>query len=301
MDLPSIGAVVPTLHRPDLLKRCVQALLQDPGLSQVHICIDGPDENSRRVADVLAESDPRVTRVQPGARQGRMQARQNGVEACGTDLVLLVDDDVIATSHLATNHALRHSHGPRRVVMGYMGIPAPTNVYERIYSREYESTFEKLLDSGDVLRHLWGGNISLARSDALEIGLVSPGFEDCYFEDRDFGLRCAAAGLTGVLAPEATADHHHHRNARRFVAEATAMGKGMRLVHERHPNELGTLPNDHFVTTAPRSARPLVRLLGHLPTSLCVAALETCSPSDRLLDASARLVRRAKQHAGPRA
>lgn len=279
------------------MDRCVRALLADPQLGEVIICIDGPDPASARVADVLAEQDARVVRLMPPQHQGRMQARQNGAEAATGEVLLLVDDDVIATSPLASLHAAAHREQEGLVVVGYMGLSGAQTVFEQLYAHEYDATFAKLAGATEPLDGLWGGNVSLRRADALRVGLISPGFEDCYFEDKDFGLRCKVAGLHGVVLPGATADHIHRRDTARFVEEAMAMGRGMRLLHERHP-ELGALSARHFVETAPRPARPLVALLSHLSPSFNGRLASVTGVVPAVQRPTARIVRRALQHRG---
>ncbi len=107
-------------------------------------------------------------------------------------------------------------------------------------------------DPSQILEHLWGGHVSLRRDDCLRVGLS--GFAPrSRHADRDFGIRCKAAGLEGVFDRTLTASHLHERTMDQFLLEAHMHARGNWWLHQSHP-ELGTLGSHEFTEHLPRPA-----------------------------------------------
>jgi hypothetical protein len=170
--------------------------------------------------------------------------------------VLLLDDDVRPQTGLAGGHAAHHVT-PGLVVVGYMPVaaakapdsaPVPDALYRQEYARRI-ADYER--DPDTVLRHLWGGNISMRREDALRVGLVSTSFRGRRHEDRDLGLRCLEAGLTGVFDRSLAARHEYRRSDREFLEDARAQGAERVLLHHAHRDLLGSLDPGVFSADLP--------------------------------------------------
>jgi glycosyltransferase involved in cell wall biosynthesis len=260
---PTVSVVIPTYRRRHVLPIVLAPLLADPAASEIVVVVDGSRDGSRELLDDMATRDPRLKPYSIENR-GKEGARQAGVERARGDVVLLLDDDVLATSDLVAGHARHHAEREGLVVLGYMPVKLPdrrgpgsgaTFLYAGEYetrSREYEA------DPALVLRKLWGGNMSLRRLDALRVGLRSPDYTAGYHQDREFGLRCLAAGLEGRFDRALAAVHLHERSVDAFVRDARAQGRGLRELHELHPAELGPLDEGRYVAGLPRPLRAWV-------------------------------------------
>ena len=77
-------------------------------------------------------------------------------------------------------------------------------------------------DPESAVRELWGGNFSMRRADCLAIGMTNPGFTEHYHADRDFGIRCLEAGLTGMFDRALAATHLHERTLEAFIRDVLA-------------------------------------------------------------------------------
>jgi glycosyltransferase involved in cell wall biosynthesis len=255
----TVSVVVPTAGRSRRL-RAVAAAALDGGALEVVIVDD-----RRTVAGPaldLPDGDPRV-RVVPGPRTGPGPARQAGAEAARGDVVLLLDDDVVPEPGLAAGHAARHGAGTALVVVGTMpvdlgpGEPRP-RFPRALYAADYaRRTARWRADAADVLEHLWTGNVSLRRADALAVGLASPDYRGYRHEDRELGLRCRAAGLRGVYAPELRAAHRYERAPAAFFADARAQGAEQAQLARLHPD--AEVASD-LLAGVPAALRPLLAL-----------------------------------------
>jgi GT2 family glycosyltransferase len=293
------------------LRRILPPLLESP-VAEVVIVVDGSRDGSLEFLVDLAAADDRLKPVFV-EQQGPSAARQLGVEHATGDLVLLLDDDVLVSPGLVEGHARRHAAAKGVVVLGYTPTVTPPrrrpgDVAVFLYARDYERGFSALRrDPALVLRTLWGANVSLRRSDCLRVGLQSPAFPERYHEDREFGLRCLKAGLTGVFDPKLKADHLYTRSVDGFLADARAQGSGVYLVHKLHTDVLGALAPDAFEEGLPSPARIVVRAgrYEHLRTVTVAVlrALLSGAGHARLFSLEtilAQLLRRIEQQYGAR-
>ena len=116
-DLPTASVVVPTHGRAELLPVILAPLLRDPATSEVVAVADGDEER-------LATRHPKlVAHRTDGA--GESGARQAGVDRAGGEVVVLLDDDVVARDRLVTGHARAHAGRRDAVVLGYMPVAGP--------------------------------------------------------------------------------------------------------------------------------------------------------------------------------
>lgn len=303
-DLPTLSVVIPTVGRRDTLAAVVTPLMSDPHVNEVVVVVDGIANDS---IVWLREQATRSDRIVPVFRSntgGVGIARAEGAAKAKGDVVLFVDDDVIAEPGLALGHLRHHAERLNLVVMGYMPVSVPEHrrpgqFATLLYAQEYERLCDLLEKGQDVLQSLWGGNFSLRRHDALRVGVVSPGFEAGYHEDQDFGLRCREAGLEGIFDRNLRAEHRHVRNVGGFVRDARSQGYGVSLLRERH-SDVFAGKRRTFEEKLPTPAALLVRA-GAGPSAVARAASGLLSGvvkgagslrAFRLETASARLLRR---------
>ena len=264
-DLPSISVVVPTYNRGHALEAILRPLIDDPTARELIVVIDGSTDHSLQVVQALAGRDSRV-RALPIANSGEMAAREAGARTADSEIVLFLDDDVLAEPGLVAGHAARHARGGADVVLGYMPVelaarPSPDDFATRIYAREYEGrcrVYEE--DQVSVLRELWAGNFSMRREACLAVGMPNPRYTARYHPDRDFGLRCLEAGLTGVFDSSLRARHLHSRALPAFVRDARSQGAARVLMQELHAGRVPAVTGAEFERGLPAPAAHLVRL-----------------------------------------
>jgi glycosyltransferase involved in cell wall biosynthesis len=262
--LPSVSVVIPSLNGARRLRTVVTPLVADAAATEVIVVVDGSTDGSLQLLEALARQDPRVRAIETSGI-GANAARQRGLEAAQGDVVLFLDDDIVADPGLVSGHARRHLVREGVVILGYTPVKLdPTRkrgeVARYLYARDYEQAFAEIAtDPNTVLRHLWGANVSLRRTDALRVGLWNEEAPVRYHEDRDFGLRCLRAGLVGEFDRSLHAVHLYSRDTRGFLADARAQGEGRALIHRAHRDIVGPLPEDAFLERLPRPLAAFVR------------------------------------------
>lgn len=267
----------------------VEPLLDQPGLHELVMAVDGSQDGSVEWLHARRESDERLVVVDLPNR-GAGATRQAGIEAASGEVVLLLDDDVIAAPGLVAGHSAHHARLEAKLVLGYMPnrwshLPAGRRGIAYIYRRAYElhcSQFAE--DPRSVLHGFWGGNFSMPRSDFLRVGMEGLAVKRGQ-DDRDFGLRCAQASIRGVYDPNLRAEHLYERDLPAFRRDCRVQGVSRRLLHDAHREVLGPglaeRPATSHVADAvgmglPAPLRRLWRLLAREPLfAWSTAALET--------------------------
>jgi glycosyltransferase involved in cell wall biosynthesis len=308
-----VSVVLPTHGRAALLPVVIPPLLDDHSTHEVIVVVDGSPDDSLGVLTAMAARDPRLRPV-AADKIGKARARQAGIERATGDVVLLLDDDVLAAPGLVSGHWAHHASGDIAglVVVGYMPVRVPDRrlpgeVATRLYAHEYEQAvrgYER--DPGSILPGLWGGNVSLPREDCLRVGVVAPGAPDLTrHDDMDFGIRCARAGLRGVFDRSLAARHLHDRSLDGFAREAREQGFQRHRLHRKYPEALGPLEPHAFESGLPAPAVAVMRATRRPGAARAVSgalgAVASRAGSARawgIETVSAKLLRRVEQQRG---
>jgi glycosyltransferase involved in cell wall biosynthesis len=206
----------------------ISPLLDDPTTGEIVVVIDGAVDDTFEFLTVWSRSEPRIRAIYQ-ENSGEVLARRRGIDEAKFDLVLLIDDDVEAGPGLVTGHARLHSGRDHLVVLGYMPVILSSRrkagqAATILYAQEYEKIcklYEE--DHTEIFRHLWGGNMSIRRADALGVGGENEVRLD-YHANLRFGLQCESAGLTAVFHRSLASRHWHERSLRKFAVDAGRSG-----------------------------------------------------------------------------
>lgn len=261
--LPSVSVLIPTYRYASGITRTLRAVLADPAATEVLVVVDGCADGTLEVLEHLREEDRRVVPV-PVAHVGKSGALAAGLALAAGDVTLLLDQDVVAGPGLVTGHARHHRDGEHLVVVGYMPTVPDTAtrrvaLLSALYGAEYEEQCRRYeADASNVLRALWGGNVSLRTDDCRRVGV-----DFAYFghEDQELGLRCLEAGLAGRFDRNLYAEHRHSRDAASFLWYSKLQGASRCQLHRAHGALLGPFDPDAVLDGMPWPARMLARSL----------------------------------------
>jgi GT2 family glycosyltransferase len=265
----NLSVVVPTHHRRALLPTILAPLLSDGAIGEVVVVVDGSDDGSIEWLRERAESAPSLVAVLRQSAGGAQVARADGFGRSVGDVVLFLDDDVLASPGLAAGHLAHHTEREGLVVVGYMPVRLPSvrrggQFPTYLYANEYEKQCEQYdRDPSGILRDLWWGNVSMRRGDVERVGMTDPAVGPIYHEDKDFGIRCAKAGLHGAFDRSLAATHLHERDLDGFLRDARSQGVGRMVLQHRHPEVTGEPDIAQFEAGLPQPAALLVRAAGH--------------------------------------
>jgi GT2 family glycosyltransferase len=240
--LPSVSVVVPTYRRRHDLPRFLDAILRQPA-AEVVMAVDGSPDGSVEYLRERARSDERIV-VLDLPHGGAGAARQAGLETATSDVVLLLDDDVIASPGLVEMHARHHVALEPKLVLGYMpndwrAVAPDRRAIAWVYRYWYEIHCERYAAEPDfILTNLWGGNLSMPREPMLRVGFRRLGVPRGQ-DDRDFGLRCLKGGVRATFDRALHGVHLYDRSMPDFRADSRLQGECRRLLRVAHPDLLG--------------------------------------------------------------
>lgn len=246
-NLPRLSVVAPTFGRASALPAFVAPLLGDPALDELVIAVDGSDDGSVEWLARRGKDDSRL-RYLDLPNRGAGPARQAGIDAATGEVILLLDDDVIAAPGLAAGHLRHHADLESKLVIGYMpnewhAVGEGRRGIAAIYRRAYELHCAGFRDDpAFVLHGFWGGNFSMPRRDFLDIGVVGLDVARGQ-DDREFGLRCARAGVRPVFDESLRGEHLYDRDLRSFRRDCRLQGESRQMIHRAHPDLVGETLN----------------------------------------------------------
>jgi glycosyltransferase involved in cell wall biosynthesis len=122
-----ITVVIPTYRRPQLLNRCIEALLMqrfDKTQYEIVVVSDGPDAETQTLVNKWAGYDhPAVCFLPLPEKQGPAAARNKGWQNATGDIIAFTDDDCIPDSHWLSEIAKHCKRDDPLAITGKVIVP----------------------------------------------------------------------------------------------------------------------------------------------------------------------------------
>ena len=254
-----VSVVVPTYNRCGLLERTLPALLQEAvaaGGVEVLVVVDGSRDGTLEMLRRFS-SHP-LLRVISQENRGLAAARNRGVDAASSEVILFLDDDMILKHGSISAHREAHADGRERVVFGGLALAAGlrhsflkqgieiwgSQVEERLSAPGYEFRFDDC--------HF--GHASMSRRLLLSAGGFDESFVRYGNEDYDLGWRLIQAGAEMRYLSSAVADQIYDKTLYRWLRDCECVGMADRDLAGKHPS----LKRDLRFDSVPR--HPLKRV-----------------------------------------
>jgi glycosyltransferase involved in cell wall biosynthesis len=182
-----VSVVVPTFHRPDLLRRCLDGLLvQRMPADEFEIIVvdDGhDDETCALVESIAAHCMPRLRYLRPAVGKGPAVARNAGWRAAEAPLVAFTDDDTIPQPGWLQNgeHAMRE-HLAWSALCGRVHVPLDPASRAR-------PTDHELMTMGLETAEFVTANAFVRRDALVAVQGFDEDFKRAWREDSDLQFR----------------------------------------------------------------------------------------------------------------
>jgi glycosyltransferase involved in cell wall biosynthesis len=227
-----LSVVVPTYNRAPILARCLDALAaQDPAPDEVVVVDDGSIDDTPAVV----ESHDWVKAVRQ-ENAGRAAAKNAGVDAARGDVVLFLDDDVIATPGLIHLHAEHHRVRAdlHEALLGHVTWAPEVEVTRHMHWLEHGGPlfhYDEIDDRENVSwKMLYTANVSLKREFLEPFDTALP-----IFEDSELAYRLSKRGLKLRYDPEALGWHLREETPERTEKRMREVGAAAARLHAKWP------------------------------------------------------------------
>ena len=230
------SVVVTTWKRPILLRSTLDSLMCQsyPSLEVVVVC-DGDDEDVRAIAQDFRGHVPVVWIFHPENR-GLPAARNTGAREARGDIVLFLDDDVLADPELIAVHMQHHQNvtAGRRIAVCSQTIEDRHTELRSYVDRCLHDAWKRTLDGfhaalgepgvssvGEAIEEIvWFGlNCSIRRDLFIGIGGFNE-FLRASDEEMDLGLRLHLAGIEIVFEPRRLLTHKNSKELKAYFQNA---------------------------------------------------------------------------------
>lgn len=226
---PLVSVVIPTYNRCERLAKVLTALAAQEGAVSFEVVVvsDGSTDGTDEYLAFGRVPLPIIAARQPN--QGPAAARNRGIDLASGDIVLFIDDDVVAAPQLLARHAAGHCAAEHDdlVVIGPMLNPAdfemsPWVRYEQaMLQKQYDAMIAG--EWAPTARQFYTGNASIRRAHLLAVGGFDPQFRR--LEDVELAYRLDDRGLRWSFDPEAVGWHYAERSFDAWLATARAYGR----------------------------------------------------------------------------
>lgn len=210
-DHPVISIVIPTCHRPELLRKNLSLLV--PQTADLHSLVEiivTDDSRNSETKEMITTEFISVNWTE-GPRRGPAANRNHGAEQANGDHFIFLDDDVLPDrTFLLAYEAAFPSSGQDNKLLAYEGATIrqkdpPSLLWEAPHN-----------PSGD---YLISCNLGMSRSTFDAVGRFDERYPHAAFEDTEFAARFRLKGGQGVFLPQARVIHPLRRRpgARRLA------------------------------------------------------------------------------------
>ena len=271
-----ISVVLPTYHRPELLERCLRALLAQtlaPDRFEILVVDDGHDDATREQWQAIAarQPAPRIRYLRASSGRGPAVARNFGWRQASAALVAFTDDDTQpAPDWLEQGLAVMRLRRDWVAAAGRVQVPCAGDARGR-------PTDHELMTRGLETAEFVTANAFVRREALQRIDGFDERFRRAWREDSDLQFRLQALGPVG-RAEQAVVCH---------PVRPEAWGVSLRqqrnvffdaLLHRKHPQLYrrrvrAVPPWDYYAVVALTLVVPVLALAGAVGAAAVALAL----------------------------
>ena len=234
-----VSVVIPTLNRAELVAATIdrienQTVSRD--LYQVLVIDNASTDNTAEVLVQKTATYPNL-KVFNQHKKGAAATRNIGIREAEGEVVLFIDDDILAEPNLIEAHLNYHREHPGASIIGAVTAP---------WEKATEPFLRYLRDKGILnpysiacgamdFSYYHTGNVSTPRKFLRDAGFFNEEFRVYGMEDIELGYRLEKAGCRMVPGPHAKALHQYSPTYRQFLDRCEQAGYSLGTMIELHP------------------------------------------------------------------
>jgi glycosyltransferase involved in cell wall biosynthesis len=235
------SVIVSTFERRDVVLRTVATLLaQDcPAAGyEVIVVVDGSTDGTAAALRALPLGGR--LRVIEQQNRGLAGARNTGIRAAASDLLIFLDDDMTCEPALVREHVAAHAQSDALVGLGaiYVAQDNPPNLSAEYFNAGLGGAYLRQRDQPNQPwpEDTWSfANTSVRRDLLLQVGLFDERFR--MREDAEIGVRLLVAGAHRGFLGGAIAYQSCVKSVNDLVRDSEAFAESDALFMRTHPNK----------------------------------------------------------------
>jgi len=235
-----ISVIISTYNRKEILKRSLEAIFQQnfPSFSyEVIVVVDGSTDGTEQLLKGLHPLC--LFRYILQENLGLAAARNRGAREAKGEILLFLDDDIIACPQLLTEHYNHHGEG-RDLVLGNIPLyPAlGWSDYMTEGTRKWaEEQFQRLArgDQEITYKDIYFANASIRRDLFFQLGGFDEQFRSYGLEDREFAYRLIKAGVRPLYNHQAIGYQFYEKDFKTYCRDYFHIGKGEVRLVKKYP------------------------------------------------------------------
>ena len=247
-----LSVVICTHNRSEMLERSILSLDKQEEIDSSHYEIIIIDDGSTDDTRTRTEKIGTKVKVHYFFKDwgGRSEARNLGIEKASGEIVVFVDDDIVAPPRFLINHLSKYEDGKKMVVRGpIVNVREPKIIPGFKPGPEYYSS-----------AFFCTCNASTKRKILEEVGGFDTDFKEYGFEDNEIGWRLRQAGCEYIFSNDAYIFHHKPYQGREkaesldeMKKRAQELGRSAEIYYRKHSHwkvkmAVGLHPVNYYIS-----------------------------------------------------
>lgn len=194
-----ISVVIPTYCRPQLLRNCLQCLVEqsfDKNFYEVIVVSDGYDEQTKNVVESCKEFHPGIYYLHLPEKKGRAAARNIGWQRAWGKLIAFTDDDCLPDRNWLASLYKTYNGEEEMAYAGLVKVPLPSRPAD--YGKE-----TSYLESAEFVTT----NCCCTKMALEKVEGFDERFSGAWREDSDFEFKLLQQNIPVVSVEEAVVFH----------------------------------------------------------------------------------------------
>lgn len=244
--MTELSVIIPTYNRNDILKMSLKALNEQTcsknSYEVVTIDDDSTENNYEDLNNFVKSLNIQINLFRQ-SHQGPAAARNRGIKEAKGKIVLIINNDTIATPTLIDKHLNFHRLHPQEEfgLLGYVTWAPKLQVTPFMYWLEHGGplfTYGEILNKEAGWQRFWTCNISLKKKFLLDNGLFDEDFPYAAWEDVELGYRLSLKGLRLFYDRQAIGYHYHPMSINSIKDKMRKSGESTLILEQKVPKDV---------------------------------------------------------------
>lgn len=240
-----ISIIIPSFNGGGKLDVCLNSLNKQTVTGfEIIVVLDGSTDNSKNIIEKYQNSIQFKIKIIEQHNQGRAKSRNNGVQRSSGDLIVFLDDDMIAEPGFIEKHYYYHSNNNGILIgSGYREENAAQNKFSKFIIHVERNWKLHSINRGKVdLDHFnfTACNMSISKKTFEDLSGFDERLKDS--EDFDFGMRALKKNITVFYDISIAAFHNDWPKINDFIIRNNQYNIGKKELVKYHPEYIAYLP-----------------------------------------------------------